>query len=116
MTDLPSTPREALEQAAKVAEAAHANFYVFPEGIELFPVSNEFNEGFLRATKFIATAIRAIPVAEPLTSKLVEALREARGALHHHFVEWDGEPEDAVPLQLARSQCDAALAAAEGRG
>lgn len=40
---------------------------------------------------------------------LVEALREARGALHFHYVEWDGEPEDAVPLQLARSKCDAAL-------
>lgn len=90
-----STPREALEAAAKVVHEHVGN-----------PLTADR----------VATAIRAIPVAEPLTSKLVEALREARGALHHHFVEWDGEPEDAVPLQLARSQCDAALAAAEGRG
>lgn len=38
-----------------------------------------------------------------------EALKEAREALHFHYVEWDGEPEDAVPLQLARQKCDAAL-------
>ena len=24
--------------------------------------------------------------------------------------EWDGEPEDAVPLQLAQAECDEALA------
>lgn len=40
----------------------------------------------------------------------VEALEEAREALHHHYVEWDGEPEDAAPLQLARAECDKALA------
>lgn len=44
---------------------------------------------------------------------LAVALIEARKALHHHYVEWDGEPEDAVPLQLARSQCDQALRAYE---
>ena len=41
--------------------------------------------------------------------KLAEALREARAALHQHYVDWDGEPEDAVPLQLARAKCDQAL-------
>lgn len=45
---------------------------------------------------------------------LVEALEEARAALHHHYVDWDGEPEDAVPLQLARAKCDAALARGKG--
>ena len=44
--------------------------------------------------------------------ELLEALQEAREALHFHYVEWDGEPEDAVPLQLARSKCDAAIAKA----
>ena len=41
----------------------------------------------------------------------VDALISAREALHHHYVEWDGEPEDAVPLQEARSECDRVLAA-----
>lgn len=41
---------------------------------------------------------------------LLEALVEARAALHQHYIDWDGEPEDAVPLQLARSKCDAAIA------
>lgn len=45
---------------------------------------------------------------------LLAALQEARAALHFHYVEWDGEPEDAVPLQLARSKCDAAIAKATG--
>lgn len=45
----------------------------------------------------------------PDTAKLIEALREAREALHFHYVEWDGEPEDAVPLQLARDRIDAIL-------
>ena len=52
-----------------------------------------------------AQAISALP-------ELIEALRDAREALHFHYVEWDGEPEDAVPLQLARSKCDSALAKA----
>lgn len=43
---------------------------------------------------------------------LLDALREARDALHQHYVDWDGEPEDAVPLQLARAKCDAAIAKA----
>ncbi|MBB4797965.1 hypothetical protein HNP32_001689 [Brevundimonas bullata] len=43
---------------------------------------------------------------------LLEALREARDALHQHYVDWDGEPEDAVSLQLARAKCDAAIAKA----
>lgn len=43
---------------------------------------------------------------------LIEALREARAALHQHYVDWDGEPEDAVPLQDARAKCDAAIAKA----
>ncbi len=56
---------------------------------------------------------RAIEAAEAdLLGKALEALREAREALHFHYVEWDGEPEDAVPLQLARSKCDAILSQA----
>ena len=43
---------------------------------------------------------------------LLEALCEARDALQQHYVDWDGEPEDAVPLQLARAKCDAAIAKA----
>ena len=42
--------------------------------------------------------------------ELVEALKEARAVLHQHYVDWDGDPEDAVPLQLARAKCDAVLA------
>lgn len=48
-----------------------------------------------------------------LERELVESLKEARAALHFHYVEWDGEPEDAVPLQLARAKCDAAIAKAK---
>lgn len=44
----------------------------------------------------------------------IEALTKAREALHFHYVEWDGEPEDAVPLQLARSKCDEAIRALKG--
>lgn len=54
-----------------------------------------------------AQAISALP-------ELIEALQEAREALHFHYTEWDGEPEDAVPLQLARAKCDAALLKAGG--
>lgn len=50
--------------------------------------------------------------AEREFERLREALTEARAALHQHYVDWDGEPEDAVPLQLARAKCDAALAPA----
>lgn len=42
--------------------------------------------------------------------ELFEALAEAKAALHQHYVDWDGEPEDAVPLQLARDKAGAALA------
>lgn len=55
----------------------------------------------------------------------IEALTEAREALHFHYtearealpfyyVEWGGEPEDAVQLQLARSKCDEAIRALKG--
>ena len=46
--------------------------------------------------------------------ELLAALEDARAALHFHYVEWDGEPEDAVPLQLARAKCAAAIAKAKG--
>lgn len=48
----------------------------------------------------------------------VEALKRARWALYSHYVEWDGEPEDAGPLQSAVTDCDQALAAlqAEQKG
>jgi len=54
--------------------------------------------------------------AEEAKAELVEAVQAARDALHFHYVEWDGEPEDAVPLQLARSKCDATLARVRGEG
>lgn len=37
------------------------------------------------------------------------ALIAAREALHQHYVDWDGEPEDALPLQEARAECDRVL-------
>jgi hypothetical protein len=40
----------------------------------------------------------------------VKAVKSARNALHEHYTNWDGEPEDAVPLQNARSKCDTFLA------
>lgn len=46
--------------------------------------------------------------------EMLSALIHARAALHQHYVDWDGEPEDAVPLQMARSHCDAAIAKARG--
>lgn len=55
----------------------------------------------------IARLIAAAP-------EMAEALKEARAALHQHYVDWDGEPEDAVPLQLARAKCDAILSKALG--
>lgn len=54
---------------------------------------------------------RATPPSDLRLDRAVEALERARDALHQHYVDWDGEPEDAVPLQLARSECDQALAA-----
>lgn len=56
-------------------------------------------------TEANATLIAAAP-------ELLAALREARKALHQHYVDWNGEPEDAVKLQLARTKCDAAIAKA----
>lgn len=50
------------------------------------------------------------PDAVAVIDELVEALEAAREALHRHYVDWDGEPEDAIPLQLARAKCDAVLA------
>lgn len=50
------------------------------------------------------------PLADQVRA-LVEAAHEARAALHQHYVEWDGEPEDGLSLQLARSKCDVALSA-----
>lgn len=45
---------------------------------------------------------------------LLEALEAARTAIHQAYVDWDGEPEDVVPLQLARAKCDAAITRATG--
>ena len=45
---------------------------------------------------------------------LLEALIVARTAINQAYVDWDGEPEDVVPLQLARAKCDAAIARATG--
>ncbi|TCM21525.1 hypothetical protein EDF56_101189 [Novosphingobium sp. PhB165] len=45
---------------------------------------------------------------------LLSALETARAALHQHYIDWDGEREDAVPLQEARAACDAAIAKARG--
>lgn len=68
------------------------------------------------AARNVLNASASQPTPDPLLVQALEALREAREALHFHYVEWDGEPEDAVPLQLARSKCDAILAQAKERG
>jgi len=59
-----------------------------------------------------SVAKETITEAAELIEVFLEALQGARAALHEHFVAWDGEPEDAVLLQLARSKCDAAIAKA----
>lgn len=59
-------------------------------------------------------AAHRIAALEEAAKVAIEALTEAREALHFHYVEWDGDPEDAVPLQLARSRCDAAIRALKG--
>ena len=59
---------------------------------------------------YIVAACNAYPSLLNGLREARDALAEAREALHFHYVEWDGEPEDAVPLQLARSKCDAAKA------
>lgn len=64
------------------------------------------------AASVIASALEAARrEALPLLQLAIGALAEAREALHFHYVEWDGEPEDAVPLQLARAKCDQAISA-----
>ena len=77
-------------------------------------VGTDYEEG--RADEYARRVIdyirnNPLPDAQPdAVAQLVEAAREAREALHFHYTEWDGEPEDAVPLQLARGKLDAALA------
>ncbi len=64
------------------------------------------------AAAVIASALEAARrEALPLLQLAIGALAEAREALHFHYVEWDGEPEDAVPLQLARAKCDQTISA-----
>lgn len=41
----------------------------------------------------------------------VEALEKARDALHKHYVDWGGDPEDAVALGQAWAETEQALAA-----
>ncbi len=65
----------------------------------------ELRRDFWKVDEANAHLIAAAP-------ELLAALREARDALHQHYVDWDGEPEDAVPLQLARAKCDEAIAKA----
>lgn len=110
MTDLPSTPREALEAAAKACD--HVATELGYQIEEADPEADAWDDGFVEGCSRCVAAIRAIPVAEPtpdpLTAKLVEALR----ILIHNHKRGNGY----------QSQCDAwdgaeaALAAAEGRG
>lgn len=70
------------------------------------------NVEFGRKENFVKNWNRRITPPSADADKLLiarEALERARAALHDHYVEWDGEPEDAVPLQLARLECDQAL-------
>lgn len=60
-----------------------------------------------------AQLIALAPTLATLVLEAREALREAREALHQHYVDWDGEPEDAAPLQIAREKCSATLAKLE---
>ena len=68
MTDLPSTPRAALEAAAKVAESARLGG------------GRSSLEAFKATKKEIAAVIRAIPVAEPEPAE--DAYMAACRALH----------------------------------
>lgn len=66
----------------------------------------------LGETDEVANANARLIAAAP---QLLEALIKARAALHQHYVDRGGEPEDAVALQLARTRCDTAIAEATGR-
>lgn len=73
MTDLPSTPREALEQAAQCVEASR------------LAGGRSSLEAFKATKKEIAAVIRAIPVAEPVPveAKLAAAAPDLLAALQH---------------------------------
>ena len=73
------------------------------------------------AIELTAEIVNALPAllleletSRKLLKEAEEVVGDARGALHQHYVDWDGEPEDAVPLQLARSRCDAFLQKLKG--
>lgn len=62
-------------------------------------------------SEIVGDLLNALDERDAEIARLREALGKARAALHQHYSDWDGEPEDAVELQLARSACDAALSA-----
>ena len=71
---------------------------------------------FVQGSGFDPDEAHRIVTAVNSHAALLEAVKNAREALHQHYVDWDGEPEDAVPLQLARTKCDAAIALASSDG
>ena len=97
-----STPREALEAAAKVAHDL------------ALQSGDDITKG---AAICIEQAIRAIPVAEPtpdpLTARLVEALQ---GIKDDYMTSEVHHPDHVLILTKKFEELCAALAAAEGRG
>ena len=67
------------------------------------------SEGFLKVIGYRRKPTEQTAYSPELVERIISALRGAREALHFHYVEWDGEPEDAVPLQFQRSRIDAIL-------
>lgn len=105
----------------KVTQAdreAAASLWIYVDGdIPTPAIMNEaerYRQGVYDHTPAVQSfAHHRIEATRAAAPELLEALKAARAALHFHYVEWDGEPEDAVPLQLARAKCDAAITKAE---
>ena len=100
-----------LRPAVEVWRQAHQALYWLPKGAigEQGAAAVIQAYGDEREAKGREEQAAELAKWKALAETLAGAVTEAREALHFHYVEWDGEPEDAVPLQLARSKCDAAL-------
>lgn len=123
-----STPREALEAAAKACD--HVATELGYQIEEADPEADAWDDGFVEGCSRCVAAIRAIPAAtpDPLTAKLVEALQDSRRCVQA-FLDMVNviQRVQALPipaiLETAKHNCpiilqyiDAALAAAEERG
>lgn len=106
-----STPREALEAAAKACD--HVATELGYQIEEADPEADAWDDGFVEGCSRCVAAIRAIPAAipDPLTARLVGALRH----LERNFdLLLAGKP--ARDVEETKAEVSAALAAAEGRG